>query len=330
MKNKLTGRQIRLLICLIVVAIFSLSYQYIYTRFEDLADSYSIKTKSTNQLIRQRQDDLAKEEEYKAKTEEMTKNCEAIIDAYPVNITKEDDLIFMEKLEKALNITIPSSNISIADNTEVYQTILPIRDKDGKEILDTANSPSTATADAAVTASSGVTDTSAAGSNTVASSDTTNTSNSSVGATNTTAGNTATITQTELTNTPANNTSPSPDNSDNTTQIGSTGDTTVNTSGQQYMKVLQSRITITFQTTNRDFRKMVDYLNQYPEKISIADASLSYDNSTGELMANITINRYALTGTGKVYEEPYIGDISIGTKDLFGTASLKKKNKKEE
>jgi hypothetical protein len=358
MKNKLTGSQIRLLICLVVVAIFSLSYQYIYTEFENLADSYSTKTKTTNQLIRQRQDDLAKEEEYKSKTEEMTQKCEAIINAYPVNITKEDDLIFIEKLEKALNITIPSANISIADNIQVYQTILPIRDKDGNEILGSASStPTTAAATdtGAVTPAvlSDTTDTSATGAEaTTTASDTATTDKSatSTGNSATVAGNTATLSQTELSDTSSSNSSNNTTtrtadtgtdtsgatasgtntsenaSSGNTvlgTDTGSAGAASANPSGQQYMKALQSRITITFQTTNRDFRKLVDYLNQYPEKLSITDASLSYDNSTGQLMANMTINRYALTGTGKVYEEPYIGDIRIGTKDLFGTETDK-------
>ncbi len=87
----------------------------------------------------------------------------------------------------------------------------------------------------------------------------------------------------------------------------------------QYMTVLVSPISIDFLTTEEEFLKLVDYINTYPERTSLSDVSLSYDNSTGELRGSMMINRYILAGSGKTYELPDTGDISIGTDNLFGT-----------
>jgi hypothetical protein len=86
-----------------------------------------------------------------------------------------------------------------------------------------------------------------------------------------------------------------------------------------YMTALVSPISIDFLTTEEEFLKLVDYINTYPERTSLSDVSLSYDNSTGELRGSMIINRYILAGSGKTYELPDTGDISIGTDNLFGT-----------
>ena len=97
-------------------------------------------------------------------------------------------------------------------------------------------------------------------------------------------------------------------------------DTEVTTVPDEFMTGLQSSISISFQTTYDGFKELTDYINQYPDKTVIENASLSYDSSTGELMGSMVLQRYALTGTGKPYEPPYIDDIDIGTDNIFGTS----------
>ena len=309
MKKKLTGTQIRLVLCLVIVAIFVLAYQYIYTRYESLADELNTKTKAAKLEIAQRESDLAEEDSLKTKTEDLKSQYEIIIASLPVNITKEDNLIFIEKLEKDLGINIPS--VDVQDTSEFYTTILPIRDENGVEIIASGQSANT-TADASSVSSTGTAGT------TATSATATGTTATGATATGTTATGTtatgATATGTTTTDAAASG------NTDAAPTTAASGDSE-NTTGQQYMTGLVSSININFQTTYEDFKKLVDYINNYPEKTSISNASLSYDSSTGELIGSMTINRYALTGTGKVYEEPYIGDISIGTDNIFGNGA---------
>lgn len=290
MKKKVSGRHIRLLLCLLMAAIFALSYQYIYVKYEDQADDYNGKAEHTRQLITQRRDELANADTLKAQTEEITKDYEEIINAYPVKLTKEDNLIFIEQLEKALKIDIPS--VEIHDSSDFYKTILPARDKDGNELA--VNAPASG------------------GDNTVA-------QGAAEGVSEQPA-NEADVSG-ELEN--AGQAGEAADEA-SVSGTGSEGASGTDASGQQFMLAVQSQIDISFQTTNDDFLRLVDYISNYPEKTSITNAALSYDSSTGGLMASMTINRYALTGTGKEYDEPDIGKISIGTDNLFGTPSKKK------
>ncbi len=96
--------------------------------------------------------------------------------------------------------------------------------------------------------------------------------------------------------------------------------TKVTIAPDEYMSGLQCSININFQTTYEGFKELTKYITNYPDKTVIDSASISYDSSTGELMGTMMIYRYALTGTGKVYEPPYIGDINIGTDNIFGTS----------
>ncbi|MDD3174389.1 MAG: hypothetical protein PHF63_12160 [Herbinix sp.] len=325
-KKKLTGNQIRLLLCLVIVIIFALSYEYIYIKFEDLAEDYNSKTQTTNQLILQREQDITQQDTLKAKTKDISNQYEEIINAYPVKITKEDDLIFIEELKKELGINIPSANISVLDSTEFYTTILPIRDEEGNEIIISGDSSQTSDTTAVSTDSSSADlDSSTVSTDTASTSMDTAASTSGSTTTNT---DEAAFSETDISGTTENSGTSSTGTTDGTTTDGTTTNkttdgTATDTTGQQYMTGLQSSINITFQTTNKDFKKLVDYINKYPQKTSITNASLSFDSATGELMASMTINRYALSGTGKVYEEPYVGDISIGTDDLFGTTTKK-------
>ena len=274
--KKLTGKQLRLVITLIIVIIFALSYEYIYMHFVGLTGDYKEKTEALNAQIDQRKDELAREDEILVDTEELNFQINEILDSFPITLTKEENLLFIETMEKDLRMEI--TPIAISDPSDFYTTKLPIRDEKGKEIIVNEAIPQ-ASSDAVPSENSNENTAEANGNDTAAVNDAT------------TATEEATVTN------------------------ASKGE---EETGQQYMTVLQSSINITFQTTYPKFKRVLKYISEYPEKISVSDATLSYDSSTGDLLAAMTITRYAMTGTGKKYEEPYIGDISIGTDNIFG------------
>jgi hypothetical protein len=285
--KKLTGKQLRLAITLIIVIIFALSYEYIYLHFVDMAGDYKDKTELVNAQISQRMDELGKEDMILTDTQELNSQIEEILTSFPITLTKEENLLFIETMEKDLRMEI--SPLTISDPSIFHTTKLPVRDESGNEILVPGETSQTVLdKEQSEQGTEGTTG---------------NDGNASATAEDTAAVGETTITEeTAVTNEAASN---------NDTAIGEG-------TGQQYMTVLQSSINITFQTTYPKFKKVLEYIRDYPEKISVSNATLSYDSSTGDLLAVMTITRYAMTGTGKKYEEPYIGDISIGTDNIFG------------
>jgi hypothetical protein len=224
MKNKkLTGQQIRLIIYLFSIAVFAFCYLYVYTGYVKKTQAVHKETNIVNQDIKERVKKLSEEKTVDNNLKQVNTQIQDILDSYPVNIAKEDNFMFIEKLQEALDIQI--SSIDIKDSTIFYQTILPIRNADG----------------------------------------------------------------------------------------------TAETTDPQTMTGLQSVISMNFITTYDGFKELVDYINNYPDKTVIDSAAVSYDSTTGNLTGSLVIKRYALTGTGKVYEPPYINDISIGTDNIFGT-----------
>ena len=121
--KKEKGKKIKFVISLISVGIFAYSYFVVY-------NNYTIKTSDAYEQVEQvklqileRENMLAKEEEILSSIVELDKQKQEIIDSYPVYIAKEDNFMFVEKLEKDLKINITSVNVS--DNKSFYKTILP-------------------------------------------------------------------------------------------------------------------------------------------------------------------------------------------------------------
>lgn len=63
----------------------------------------------------------------------------------------------------------------------------------------------------------------------------------------------------------------------------------------------------------------LDWIADNKEKMSVSDISLTFDSATGKLSGSLNVNYFALNGNGKTFTEPDIHDITIGTKNIFGT-----------
>lgn len=84
----------------------------------------------------------------------------------------------------------------------------------------------------------------------------------------------------------------------------------------------RNTLSITYQATYQALKDMMSYIQRSPERRNVASLSATFDPSTGNLSGLIVINQYAMTGTGKVYEEPDLGDIPLGVDSIFGTATM--------
>lgn len=241
-KFKITGKQIKLMINLISLAVFGVSYLFIYNNYLERAEEAYQMAEAAKLETKVREEKLAEEDSIRTQLVEVKDQAQVIIDGFPVYIAKEDNFMFLEKMEKALKIKV--SSIEISDSTVLYETILPAVAEDGAE-------------------ASGQTDD----------------SNGQTGA-----------------------------------AAGSIADNKV-----PVMTCIQSTISMSLQTSYNGFKELVDYVKNYPEHTIIDNASISYDNSTGNLTGSLVIRRFALTGTGKEYKSAVIDGIDIGTDNIFGT-----------
>ena len=84
-----------------------------------------------------------------------------------------------------------------------------------------------------------------------------------------------------------------------------------------------------FTGTYASLKDMVDYLADQSGRMTLDNVNASFDSSTGNLTGSITVNLFAMAGTGKTYTEPDAGSVAYGTDNIFGTIeSGKKKSKK--
>ena len=65
-------------------------------------------------------------------------------------------------------------------------------------------------------------------------------------------------------------------------------------------------------------KKLIDFINAYPERMNIDSISIAFDSETNGLKGNLTLNLFAVTGTGKEYTAPDISGLSMGTGNIFG------------
>ena len=66
-------------------------------------------------------------------------------------------------------------------------------------------------------------------------------------------------------------------------------------------------------------KKLMDYINSYPERMNVENFSESFDANTGKLKVTMNVNMYSVTDEDHVYEAPVIEDIEIGTTNIFRT-----------
>lgn len=124
-KVKLTGRQIKLIINFISLAIFAFSYFYVYSEYVKKTEA-AHQSADTLQLAKiEHEKKLAEEETVQKETAEVKEQIEKFLTSYPVYIAKEDNFIFIEKLQKDLNLQFISMNVG--DSVAVVDTELPAR-----------------------------------------------------------------------------------------------------------------------------------------------------------------------------------------------------------
>lgn len=82
--------------------------------------------------------------------------------------------------------------------------------------------------------------------------------------------------------------------------------------------LLKETLTTSYACSYTQLKKLINFINAYPERMNIESISITFDSENNGLKGNLTLNLYAVTGTGKEYTPPVIDDLSMGSGNIFG------------
>ena len=91
--------------------------------------------------------------------------------------------------------------------------------------------------------------------------------------------------------------------------------TTVPTSYSLY----NNNVLISFETSYKGFKEIMDYINENKNRMSVSNFTLSYDENTGLISGSTAVNMYSVAGTDKEYTKQNLSGVGIGTDNIFGT-----------
>lgn len=71
--------------------------------------------------------------------------------------------------------------------------------------------------------------------------------------------------------------------------------------------------------TSKQVMRALDWVADNEERMAVDAVTMTFDASSGKLTGTVGILFYELNGNGKIYDDPDISDIIIGTDNVFGT-----------
>ncbi|MDE7297601.1 MAG: hypothetical protein K2N94_02080 [Lachnospiraceae bacterium] len=74
---------------------------------------------------------------------------------------------------------------------------------------------------------------------------------------------------------------------------------------------------ISYSTTYEGLKGCIEYINQYPERMSLQSMTTAYHAEDGLLTGTLSVIWYSLTGTDKVYSAPEFENVPYGNENIF-------------
>jgi len=81
----------------------------------------------------------------------------------------------------------------------------------------------------------------------------------------------------------------------------------------------RSQLNISYETSYGNFKRLLDYVADYPERMNVESVTASFNGASGLLSGNMTLNLYRLDGTGREYVPPVEPEVPLGVENIFGT-----------
>ena len=79
----------------------------------------------------------------------------------------------------------------------------------------------------------------------------------------------------------------------------------------------RSTVNVTFTTTYDSLKKVVNFINESKNRMTISEISATAGEEDNLLTCNMAIDMYAISGTGEVYEAPDVSNGNTGVDNIF-------------
>ncbi len=83
------------------------------------------------------------------------------------------------------------------------------------------------------------------------------------------------------------------------------------------VSLLKENLSTSYNCSYEQLKQMATFISEYPERMNIESITMAYDTESGNLKGNLTLNLYAVIGTGKEYVAPDISGLSLGENNIF-------------
>lgn len=77
-------------------------------------------------------------------------------------------------------------------------------------------------------------------------------------------------------------------------------------------------IGIRYEASYSGLKEMIAYVNEFKDRTTITQFSAAFDDATGKLTGEMTLNMYYITNTGKEYVPPVFDFMPKGVSNIFG------------
>ncbi len=89
--------------------------------------------------------------------------------------------------------------------------------------------------------------------------------------------------------------------------------------GNPEIQVFKGGAAISLTSGYTQLKKIMDFINSYPERMNVENFGTKYDSKKGLLSTSMVINLYAAKDENHTYVEPEIEDIELSTVNIFKT-----------
>lgn len=93
----------------------------------------------------------------------------------------------------------------------------------------------------------------------------------------------------------------------------------LNENGDPETQIFQGALQLKFSSGYTQLKKVIDYVNSYPERMNAENFTAEFDNETGRLAVAMKINLFSVTDDKHEYKDPVIEDIELGSTNIFKT-----------
>lgn len=97
-----------------------------------------------------------------------------------------------------------------------------------------------------------------------------------------------------------------------TTAADASADTVGNVAGYY------ASIGIRYEASYSGLKEMIAYVNEFKDRTTITQFTAAFDDATGKLTGEMTLNMYYITNTGKEYVPPVFDFMPKGVSNIFG------------